>query len=99
MNNTPLPPENPIVGEVQVVDAAIDVQDASVDAQATENRRSKIGTKHLHEHYKKCIARKTKAIKKSNFKPRQEKKEGSISLNACMFDQSVSKVEIAKMMM
>ncbi|KAL4561102.1 hypothetical protein LXL04_033264 [Taraxacum kok-saghyz] len=116
--------------DVEVVDAATEVQGAAVDAQPAENTRrltspvwkhfvkrkigevdkavcnycgkklsakSKNGTKHLHEHYKNCMSRRNKDIKQAILNPRQEKKDGPISLNAHTFDQNVSREELANM--
>ena len=55
------------------------------------------GTTHLHDHYKACMPRKTKDIRQSILNPRQQKKEGPVSLGAHTFDQTVSRAELAKM--
>ncbi|KAL4568105.1 hypothetical protein LXL04_023706 [Taraxacum kok-saghyz] len=55
------------------------------------------GTTHLHDHYKACMPRKTKDIRQSILNPRQEKKDGPMSLCAHTFNQTVSRVELAKM--
>nr|KAJ0202662.1 hypothetical protein LSAT_V11C500297630 [Lactuca sativa] len=58
---------------------------------------SKDGTTHLHEHYKKCLSKNNRDIRQSMLNPRQEKKDGLVSLGAHTFDQNVSREELAKM--
>ncbi|KAL4574899.1 hypothetical protein LXL04_021739 [Taraxacum kok-saghyz] len=55
------------------------------------------GTTHLHDHYKACMPRKTKDIRQSILNPRQQKKDGPVSLGAYTFDQNVSRAELAEM--
>ncbi|KAL4581550.1 hypothetical protein LXL04_006073 [Taraxacum kok-saghyz] len=59
--------------------------------------KSKNGTTHLRDHYNICMARKNKDIRQTILNPRQEKKDGPVSLGTHTFDQNVSMSELAKM--
>ena len=57
--------------------------------------KSKNGTTHLRDHYNSCMSRKNRDIRQSILNPRQEKKDGPVSLGTHTFDQNVSRTELA----